>query len=547
MNISNIKKTVLVVVTIISIIAAVFLKHHMDNETFEFRESIKLDTSKGMSVKDRINDFKELCTYLEENVPMLYDYEELYGISFENVKNYYSGLIENTENDYEYYALIQGLINNIPSGHMTIGYPNVDYIPSLYTYRTNDYTNFNSACGYWENQLMEECCKYYNDDYYILPYYYINGEYIQSECFSLNGSTAYAGSKLVSVDNIPIDDFIKLCPLEYKINYDHQNNKVFREMILFNSVCGNECTIQYEDKNGNLTSKKMYYGTSGSIVLNYIDYFYSIDYPEKANTTNTENADTYIYTYYDDANNVMYMKFNDFTYGGTGALNELNKTDIPDNIIIDLRDNVGGMVSVCDALIERLSDKNIEYKTEVYITPDSNYDGSSYTAQKAGDLPFETKFKKLYMDIRNEKFEGKSERSYNIYVLVSYYTLSAADRFASIIKDNNLGTVIGAFNTGGEAYGSPDLKVLETSGIYFYYTENKSLNKDGTDNSVYGTSPNIYVNINKEALNKRDELIAQEIDYGTYENRLKWDNVLIETLKIIKENENDQTNNPSNE
>ena len=76
------------------------------------------------------------------------------------------------------------------------------------------------------------------------------------------------------------------------------------------------------------------------------------------------------------------MKFNDFTYGGAEALKELDKTDIPDNIIIDLRDNTGGMVSVCDALIERLSDKNIEYKAEVYITPDSNYDGSGYTDQR---------------------------------------------------------------------------------------------------------------------------------------------------------------------
>ena len=58
-----------------------------------------------------------------------------------------------------------------------------------------------------------------------------------------------------------------------------------------------------KDKNGNLISEKMYYGTSGSIVLNYIDYFYDIDYPEKTNTASEENADTYIYTYYDDESN----------------------------------------------------------------------------------------------------------------------------------------------------------------------------------------------------------------------------------------------------
>lgn len=532
---SNMKKLLSAVAVVICIVAAFFLKHYMDNETFESRNSIKLDTSKGMSVKDRTNDFNELCTYLEKNVPMIYDYEELYGIRFENVKDYYFELVENTENDYEYYALVQGLINNIPSGHMTLGYPNAEYVSYPYTYRINDYANFNSVCDYWEHQLMEECRKHYNEDYYILPYYYVNGEYIQSEHFSLNGSDNYAGSRLVSVDNVPIDDFIKLCPLEYKIKYDHQNNKVFRETILFNSICGIECTIQYEDKSGNLISEKMYYGTSGSIVLNYVDYFYSIDYPEKTNTISEESNNAYIYTYYDNENDIMYIKFNDFTYGGAEVLKEFDKTDIPDNIIIDLRDNTGGMVSICDSLIEKLSDKDIEYKAEVYITPDSNYDRSGYTVQKAENLPFETKFKQLYTNIRMESFEGESERPYNIYVLVSYYTLSAADRFVSVIKDNNLGTIIGAFNTGGEAYGSPDLKVLERSGIYFYYTENKSLNSDGTDNSVYGTSPDIYVNISKETLDKRDELIEQGIDYSIYESRIKWDSVLIETLEIIKE------------
>ena len=140
------------------------------------------------------------------------------------------------------------------------------------------------------------------------------------------------------------------------------------------------------------------------------------------------------------------------------------------------------------------------------------------------------------MDIRAEKFEGKSEREYNIYVLVSHFSVSAADKFASIIKDHGLGTVIGVFNTGGEAYGSPDIKVLKKSGLYFYYTPFKSLNRDGTDNSVYGTSPDIYVTLNDEFFIKRDELLLQGEPYGTYENRLKWDGVLIRALEEAEKN-----------
>lgn len=36
----------------------------------------------------------------------------------------------------------------------------------------------------------------------------------------------------------------------------------------------------------------------------------------------------------------------------------------------------------------------------------------------------------------------------------------------------------------------------------------------------------------------RQEIIDSENDPSEYENRLKWDNVLIETLEIIKEKDN---------
>ncbi|MGN1134976.1 MAG: S41 family peptidase [Oscillospiraceae bacterium] len=526
-------KTIICTVVLAAVILAVLTFVYVRSNTAFSSRHITLDTTAGMTKQQRIDDFEKLCEHIESQVPFIYDYEELYGISFESTKNYYSEIISNTTNDFEYYALVQGLINNIPSGHLTIGYPNPSFIHEPYTYRTNEYTEFSSACNYWENLIKTECEKHYDEDYYILPFYYTNGEYIQSSNLGANYNSAYGGAELVSVNNVPIDEFIKLCPLEYKLKFDHQNKKPFREVILFNNLCGNECTIQYKDKNGELLSEKMYYGTSGSIVLNYIDYFRSIDDPQTDEST-LSDSDNRIYTYYDIANNAVYFKFNDFTYGGAEALKELDKADIPDNIIIDLRDNTGGMMGVCDALIEKLSDRSFNYDAKVYFTSDENCYDESCIERRAAELPFETRFKKLYMDIREENFEGKSERKHNIYVLVSHITLSAADRFVSIIKDNDLGTVIGAFNTGGEAYGSPDIKVLETSGIYFYFTPYKSLNKNGTDNSVYGTSPNVYVSINKETLNKRNEIIVQGIDYSTYENRLKWDNVLIETLELIR-------------
>ena len=506
------------------------------NIIFPYSEQkISLNTEAGMSSKQRISDFKDMTEFIEKRVPFIYDYEELYGISFDDMKNYYGGLVENAESDYEYYCIVQGFINNIPSGHMSMGYPNVDYIPMLYQHRTGDYSQFGQACGYWESTLQNECRKYYDKDYSLHAFYYLDGEYVESEYTNSENNIPYSGARLLSVNGVPADEFVKLCPLSGKLHYDFQNGKPFRESIIFNDMNGKECTVEYETESGEIISENAYYGTS-SVVFNYIEYFRSIDNPSENAEENSDIEETdipNIYSFFDEDRNAVYIKFNDFSLGGSEALNFIRENDMPDNIIIDLRENGGGMSAVCHAFIEELTARNFEYNTPIYVTPaESEY--GEYTAKKAKELPFETKFKKLFKYIRTERFEGKSEIEYNIYVLVSHFSVSAADKFASIIKAHGLGTVIGAFNTGGEAYGSPDVKVLTESGLYFYYTPFKALNRDGTDNSVYGTSPDIYVTLNNEFFIKRDELILQGEPYGTYENRLKWDGVLISTLEEIE-------------
>lgn len=535
------KKKIIIISAVIAITVLIILEAVFP----DYDNKIYLDTSTGMTSEQRLKDFKDMTKFIEKNVSFIYDYEELYGISFEDIKNYYAELVKNAKSDYEYYCLIQGFINNNPSGHMTIGYPNLNYIPELYKYRTSDYPQFGIACDYWENILHNECRKYYDEDYSLHVFYYLNGEYIESEYSNSVNNIPYQGARLLSVNGVPADEFVKLCPLTRKLNYDFQNSKPFREILIFNNVSGEKCTIEYEAESGEVVSETAYYGTS-AVVINYIEYFRNIDEPpvNVENNYKTEETDiSNIYTFFDVANNIEYIKFNDFSLGGSEALKFIQEAELPDNIIIDLRENGGGVKGICDALIGALSDKDIEFNAKIYTTRE--YDDCK--AKRRSELPFESRFKKLYSQSEENLIKGESAKKYNIYVLVSPVSLSAADRFAAIVKESGMGTVVGAFNTGGEAFGSPDLAILEKSGLYFYFTDYKYINSDGTDNSVYGTAPNIYITLNDEFLKKRDELILQNINYETYENRLKWDNVLTETIEIIKENENDKRNNPPNE
>lgn len=526
------RKVIIISALFAALVSVIFMTVIM-TVIHESGHRIYLDTDTGMTSEQRVSDFEAMTGIIEKNVPFIYDYEKLYGISFEDMKEYYAEYVKNAESDYEYYSIIQGFINNIPSGHMTLGYPNLDYVPELYRYRTGDYPEFGKVCEYWEGILQNECRKYCNEDYSLHAFYYLNGEYIESEYTNSVNNIPYSGARLLSVNGVPADEFIKLCPLSRKLKYDFQNGKPFREMIIFNSVSGEECTVEYETENGGIVSEKAYYGTS-SVVFNYIEYFRSADRPTENNGGGLEIEDTdfsNIYSFFDKDNNVMYLKFNDFTLGGAEALKLVRETALPDNIIIDLRDNTGGMKGVCDALAGALSSENIEFDAKLY----SPRKYENYTAERNSELPFESRFKKLYAGAEETFIQGESTKKYNIYVLVSPVSLSAADRFASIVKRSGLGTVVGAFNTGGEAFGSPDAAILEKSGLYFYFTDYKYINPDGSDNSVYGTEPDIYVKLSENFINKRDGLIFENVNYETYESRLKWDDVLTETLEIIKE------------
>ncbi|MDE6709705.1 MAG: hypothetical protein K2J76_04370, partial [Oscillospiraceae bacterium] len=135
---------------------------------------------------------------------------------------------------------------------------------------------------------------------------------------------------------------------------------------------------------------------------------------------------------------------------------------------------------------------------------------------------------------KTAEIKGRGSGDKNYCLLISDYTMSAADEFTAEFKRNGLGTVIGDDNTEGERYGSPDMKILDRSGLYFYFTEFMYINPDGTDNSVYGTAPDIYSDVSVENYFLREEIRSGGENSYTIENRLKWDSVFREAVEIFK-------------
>ncbi len=507
-------------------------------ENFNDKDNDKLlfSTAVGMSDKDRIADFNDICNELESNAPMIFKYESLYKISYTEIKKYYYNLILNCKSDFEYYAYLAGFFNNIPSGHLKLCYPNMEYLTFRESFINADNYSFVSALNYWENILKSECEKYYDFNEEIYSFTYFEGNYysLQTE----NTVSDYA--KLTKINEIPVDEYIKISPMYTKLQYDHINKKSFREYLIFNDSYGEKCTIEFETQTGKKTIKECYLGIEFEVVHYLKPHFISLENINETELENCENPTENIdftsneieygsvYSYKDIENNLLYFKLDSFKDDGLIVVDIFKNTakDI-ENIIIDLRENQGGYIEISEKLISEIISEDIIINDEIFYTKSAEKHYNEYIENYAVDI---------YNSLSPRAIKANTKDNKNIYVLISSRTLSAADDFTAVVKDNNLGTIIGA-NTQGERYGTPFMNISKISELPYNFTPFCYINPDGTDNSTYGTSPDIYIEYTLNSRIKKQEILKSNNNPEKFENRLLWDNVLMETIEKIKEME----------
>ena len=534
------RKSVIVCVTLIAVIVVILSAVTFVNKSSNFySRKISIDTSTGMTVLQRSEDFDLLCSQLEDNVPMLYDYEKLYGISYSDIKEYYKSLAENAKNDFEYYTIAAGFLNNIPSRHMSLGFPLISAADEEFRPALAANSSFVNAQNYWFDVIHEECKKYYETDMQPIIFAYYSGSYI---CVSEDDTNELNRAELLSVNDTPADEFIRLCSTVSKLKYDHADQKPFRDTIIFNDAVGEKCIIEYIDAYGKKHRREVYSGAD--LVMSYIDYFKQLDgltEHDAPEVITTEKSD---YTVIGDMTITRSEKMNILIIRIDGFVSEASDGEIIsnvikasskdiDNIIVDLRSNRGGYFEYAKRLLGAVSDRDIEINNSVYITEEC-YKRSSQNSEYEFDEPTG-----LYKTETKEIINGEMTKGKNIYLLISDHTASSADMTAYEFKRNGLGLVIGTNNTGGERDGILCLNYTDISGLYYTYTEYSSYNDDGNINSVYGTAPDIYPDANVENYFIRKEIVQSGGDPYTLENMLKWDSVLAETMEIIKEKADD--------
>lgn len=534
------KKTVCIILNTISLICllmCVCLYRHKIIRKFN-AVTEKTIAELNMSEEDKLSDFNYLFDCISSSVPVdtLDELNNLYNIDFVGRHDTYIDMIKATENDLEFFAVMRAIIEDVPTFHTDLLYPDYDYYQTIDCWNIDNVLDtgyVNSKAVYWNTLLKEECSNYFNSslEYYTYLYDASNGNYISD-----------SEEILLEINGNSIDSYVEETSPN-PIAFDHINKKIYRKWFDFYSesysdILSQKCTIKIRNDSGSVYEKTVYRDIVADVLNGYAK---ALGVRKSENTDQTVNNQPF-YSFCDTENDVLYMNIAQMTHLSMSDIPDILKASDNVNVIIDLRNNIGGyFTNVQKLLYPYLYNHDISIINTWYM-PDTKYTEKLVRAskkelsfKKSSYLPENSSETQEYLmseDIITLK--GNAEIiNRNVYVLISGKTASAADGFVAALKDNNAAVIIGT-NTAGEGRMTSFLAdSFSASGLVFIYMPELAYNSDGSNNAVYGTAPDIYVH---ESSFDEDYFTGE--DPYVYENRLKWDNVLIKALELITEKEN---------
>ena len=487
----------------------------------------------NLSDEQKHKELEYLLKKLNSCQPQLNNYKKLYDIDINERQDLYCSALELADDDFEYYCVVNAILADVPSGHTYLAYPDYETMTELngLCYNSKNVLaneNLKSSAYYWKELLDTKYVEILDSDFAY--YIYVDGQYILNE----HSENFSAYDTIVNINNQPATEYLCESLSCFELSYDYINATAYRDGCVISTFpWGDAIDIDFKDSNGLIHTESYY--------INCVSDYAYIRYWNSNSTQN--NSPVFEIKKHPDFD---YIKINSFTNNGHELINELRECT-NENIIVDLRENGGGNIDyIRKYVFPALFANDIKFSQNINVNLNWNtmkiYDSAIHFFINSGSrtLKYNDELNKteyVHSQQITAEMNGMLESPKNVYVLSGKNTVSAADAFVSIVNDNELGMIIGS-NSGGEGLsGTFMIDILPESYLVFCYNCSEAYNSDGTNNSIYGTSPDIYVQLSKENYLIYKQLVLLNEDPYTIENRLKWDNVLIETLELIKEKE----------
>ena len=494
----------------------------------------------NLTLEQKKQDFEILYDIISTSVSSIDEFKKIYGIDFINNKGKYLELINKSTDDFSFYLYMYVILQQIPSCHTSVCFP--DFMQyGHFAHNSDDLFNDLSvepAAKYWYKIIFEQCASI--PEYKALIFNYVNGCYAYNPDASIIEIDKGEDAQLEMINNMEIDNYIREELSVYKMRYDNTRDVIYRPVLIFNDSVGKNVDLKIKLSNGKSITKSCFADIKCEFLTSY-GYIFEKDEIEEEDTGDSEG----LYMYDDLSLKTTYINIQNFQNNKLGVQinNILKNSEQVDNVILDLRNNSGGLLKFSETYIyPQLFSSNIISNWENYlpitkytkvIKGKKSWDELGYSTYDNA-LPFESGIKKYMSNIVTQKFIGKAKKSKNVYILISENTASAADNFTAILKENNLATVIGR-NTYGEGFGDTFFtEVLPNSKIVFNFMASSGMNSNNKLNNVYGTEPDIYSELSLDSYYKRKKIENENMDASTYENRLKWDNVLLRAIEEIE-------------
>lgn len=521
------KKNILCILGMVAVVLSIMFMVVQSKSTIAmFVNNIFYDTpieNLDLTTEEKLKDFDSFYEIVTTSFPNMDEVKSIYSIDFKGKYDYYCDLIKQTDSDFEYYCTMTAIIEDLASYHTGFCFPNYESIKALNCYNLDNVLadkDLKSYTNYWNNVVKEECKRY--ADVGIIEFRYIDGEYIYDSKWSSEKYDNLREYHMISINDENIDSYILNNISIYKTQFDTITDKPYKRVITLNESIGDKVKVIFENQDGNRIEKELYTSLEMEMVSTYAD---------NDNSLASQN----IIHSYDQKNNILYVSVKNFSNNDGRMLKDIFESiGEGTKVVIDLRDNYGGNINYAKKYIyPYLYNQTISFK-QGWFVPSSRYNDKEnkkllnkflyQTEPTDGGLIYKT----------TDTYEGKDkDYSNNIYYLVNKATASAADEYIAMVRENRLGTVIGTDTAGEGLAGSFSVYMLENSGWIFTYYPGQAYNPDKTNNAIFGTSPDIYISQSAESFNKQRQLEKDGVDIESYESRLIWDNVLIETVNMI--------------
>lgn len=481
--------------------------------------------SLNLTEKEKLEDFNFFFDTITSSMPMIDEYDSLYGFNVKERKEYYQELVRATKSDYEFFCVMSALTQEIPSFHTDLVSPESSDTLHCYNSKKTSSDRKVISYNYYWNDLIDDNTAI-SRDYYVFTY--VDGEYLFN---STESTGTFDGEKasLLEIDGINVDDFVTSNIMMYNLFYDGKNAKPCRTKIVLNNIDGENKKVKLQLQDGTIIEKELSYS-----IYNEADFMY-----KKASDSKEKD-----YMFY-ETNDYAYLSLDNMSNPYGDEIKEKLANLNCSHVIIDLRGNYGGNTGYAAKYIyPSLFYNSIEEISDWYL-PDSDAnkvivnDWANQLVHKfsrADESPYKTENGIRMLHAKSEQdYRGRNKENMDVILLTSQKTGSAADRFVSDMKKNNLALVVGN-NTGGEGLMfSFNAMSLPNSCLVFVYMPSGAKNPDGSDNSVCGTKADVYINLSKSDFYTYNEMLENSEDCTLFENKLKYDTALKYCINYFEE------------